>query len=395
MNIYYNKHKFETIDNLQEIDNIITNINELKYNFNIDNKNYNIFKIFSSLYCLVPECNKFNCKNGFCYKHFLNKNVEEYVNICISEIKNNYNEIKKIQNEYRIFFAEQNKHYCILNNSYLIYLYTNCNFNIQKEYIEHNKKYINNKHIDYESINVKFDKNIINKIKLFLKNNDINTIDRNINIYNIINLLHKKFLNYQCGLSNFIYHIRNNKSINTKLRKIENNVILYNHILESHLIKYIDFINTEHSIYISKHVLRADIYLILCINNNYFEMIIETDEDHHITFDEKYSEKYIKYQKYDYYKDKYAIKKGISIVRIDIKNNKINNENIDLALFCINYVIETQKPLYCFNKKYINYKKSINNDKYNEFSDIESDNDLDNNLDNNTDKFYQSESESE
>lgn len=382
MNIYYNKHNFETKDNLKEINNIITNINQLKYKFNIDNNNYNLFKIYSSLYCLIPNCNKFNCKNGFCYKHFLNKNVEEYVNICISELKNNYNEIKKIQNKYRIFFAEQNKHYCVLNNSYLIYLYTNCNFNIQKEYMIHNKKYINNKHIDYESITVKFDKNIINKIKLFLKNNDINTLDRDINIYNIINLLHKKFLNYQCGLSNFIYHIKNNKSINTKLRKIENNVILYNRILESHLIKYIDFINTEHSIYISKHVLRADIYLILCVNNNYFEMIIETDEDHHITFDEKYSEKYTKYQKYDYYKDKYAIKKGISFVRIDINNSKITDKNIDLALFCINYIVETQKPLYYFNKKYINYKKSINNDKYNEFSDLDSD----------IDQLYQSES---
>ena len=391
MNIYYNKHNFETEDNLKEINNIITNINQLKYKFNIDNNNYNLFKIYSSLYCLIPNCNKFNCKNGFCYTHFSKKNNEEYVNICISEIKNNNTEIKKIENKYRIFFAEQIKYYCILNNSYLIYLYTNCNFNIQKEYMLHNQKYINNKHIDYESITVKFDKNIINKIKLFLKNNDINTLDRDINIYNIINLLHKKFLNYQHGLSNFIYNIKNNKSINTKLRKIENNIILYNRILESHLIKYIDYINIEHSLYISNHVLRADIYLILCIDNNYFEMIIETDEDHHITFNEKYNEEYTKYLKYDYYKDKYAIKKGISFVRIDINNSKITDKNIDLALFCINYIIETQKPLYYFNKKYINYKKSIHTDKYNEFSDIESniDNDLDNNLDNNLDKLYQ------
>jgi hypothetical protein len=373
MNIYYNKHNFETEDNLKEINNIITNINQLKYKFNIDNNNYNLFKIYSSLYCLIPNCNKFNCKNGFCYTHFSKKNNEEYVNICISEIKNNNTEIKKIENKYRIFFAEQIKYYCILNRNYLIYLYNNCNFNIQKEYMIHNQKYINNKHIDYESITVKFDKNIINKIKLFLKNNDINTLDRDINIYNIINLLHKKFLNYQHGLSNFIYNIKNNKSINTNLRKIENNIILYNRILESHLIKYIDYINIEHSLYISNHVLRADIYLILCIDNNYFEMIIETDEDHHITFNEKYNEEYTKYLKYDYYKDKYAIKKGISFVRIDINNSKINDENIDLALFCINYIIETQKPLYYFNKKYINYKKSINIDKYNEFSDIESD----------------------
>jgi len=371
MNIYYNKYNFETVNNIKEINNIISNINQQKYKFDIDDNNYNIFKTYSSLYCLIPNCSNFNCHNGCCYIHFSNKNIEENVNICILELKNNYTKIKKIQNKYRIFFTEQIKYYDKLNKNYLIYLYTICNFNIQKEYILNNIKYINNKYIDYEAINVNFDQNIINKINLFLKTNDINTLDRNINIYNIINLIHKKFINYQCNLHNFIYKIKNNIYINTNLRKIENNIILYNHILKSHLIKYIDYINIEHSLYISNHVLRADIFLILCIDNNYFELIIETDEDRHITFKEKYDETYIKNLKYDYYKDKYAIKNGISFVRININNSKINDKNINLALFCINYIIETKKPLYYFNKKYINYKKSINVNMYDEFSDIE------------------------
>jgi hypothetical protein len=372
MNTYYNKYLFETENNLNEINNIILKINQKKYINNIDNNNYNIFKIASSLYCLEENCNNFNCQNGYCYIHFSNKNIEEYINICLFELKNNYTGIKKLQNKYKLYFAKEICYYSKLNINYLIYLYTTCNFNIQKEYIINNKQYINNKIIDYESINVKFDKNIINKINIYLKNNDITALKRNINVYNIINLIYKKFTNYQYGLNNFIYKIKNNKVINKKLKKIENNIILYNYILQSHLINYIDYINTEHSLYISNHVLRADIFIILCVNNNYFELIIETDEDHHIIFDEKYYEKYTKYLKYDYYKDKYAIKNGISLVRINIDNYVINEKNIDLALFCINYIIETQKPLYYFNTQYINYKKSISDLKYDEFSDIES-----------------------
>ena len=32
--------------------------------------------------------------------------------------------------------------------------------------------------------------------------------------------------------------------------------------------------------------------VILCIDNNYFELIIETDEDRHIIFKDKYIKKY-------------------------------------------------------------------------------------------------------
>lgn len=376
MNTYYNKYIFDTETTTKKINDIISNINKRIYKFNINNNNYTIFKLYSSFYCLNPDCKNFNCYNGYCHKHFSNKNIDEYINICIDELKNNYRDIRKIHNNYRIFFAEEIKYYSILKINYLIYLYTNCNFNIQKEYIIHNKQYFNNKSINYKSINVKFEKTIINKIKLYLENNDINKIERKINIYNIINLIHKKFQNYQTRLGNLIYNIKNNNIINTNLRKIENNVILYNRILESHLINYIDYIDTEHSLSISKHVLRADIYLIICVDNNYFEMIIETDEDHHITFNEKYSNQCTKYLKYDYYKDKYAIKNGISIVRINIDNHVISDKNIDLALFCINYIIETQKPLYYFNKKYINYKKNIDIKTYDDFSDIEDDNTL-------------------
>ena len=204
---YYNKYLFDSETNLNKIDDIISNINNIVYKFNIDNNNYNIFKLYSTFYCIESECNNFNCLNGYCYKHFSNKNIEAYINLCKNELKNNYKEIKKIENKYRIYFAEQIKYYYKINRLYLIYLYTNCNFNKQKEYIFHNKQYINNKCINYECINVKFDKNIINKIKIYLENNDINIIERKINVYIMIKQIHKKFQNYQIRLSNLIYNI--------------------------------------------------------------------------------------------------------------------------------------------------------------------------------------------
>jgi hypothetical protein len=131
--------------------------------------------------------------------------------------------------------------------------------------------------------------------------------------------------------------------------------------------EYIEYINVEHTLYLSKHLLRADIYLIICVDNHFFELLIETDENQHTSTNLNYE----KQHKYDYYKDKYAIRNGVSLVRIFIENSNINDKNIDLALFCISYIIETKKPLYYFNKQYINFRKNINNNKYYEYSDIE------------------------
>jgi len=94
--------------------------------------------------------------------------------------------------------------------------------------------------------------------------------------------------------------------------------------------------------------------MILHIDNNYFQVIIETDEFHHINKKNRLNNSQI----YDTKKDIYAIKYGISFIRINI-NKVINNRDIDRALFCIEYIILTKKPVYYFNKKYIKYKSNI------------------------------------
>ncbi len=370
---YINKYNFEDDSNITIINNLITDLQQKKFKFNIDNNKYSIFSLYSSFYCI--DCDNFNCSKGYCDIHYNKFKLREnnYINTCIDEFNNNYNEIITLQNKYKHFFSQNIIQLRKIMTNYFIYLSSHCNFTIQKDYAKQNIKYLNDTIIDYQKINVNFDKKILENVKTFLKTNDISLIERNINIYNMIQFISKKYSNYQHGLNNLIYHIRHNK-ITDNYKKIENNIILYNRIMESHLINYIDFIDIEYSLFISKHMLRADIYLLLHINNNYFEVIIETDEKHHL----KYKHTTLKY---DYYKDKYAIENGISIIRININNHKINNNNINLALFCINYIIETQQPIYYFNKKYIEYMNT-NNDK---LHDILNNNSLDNkNTDNNS-----------
>jgi hypothetical protein len=233
------------------------------------------------------------------------------------------------------------------------------NTNIQKETIINNKKYFNKKFINYKNINTIFDESIKNKIK----NKEYTESDYKINIYIMILYLQKKFSNFQINLKFFTYKLKNIE-YKQKFKKIQNNILLYNKIIDSNVINYIDYINTEHTINISKHKLRFDIFILLRIDNEYIKIIIETDEDAHFTYNKKSL-------KYDYYKDKYSIKNGYSMIRINLNKNKLSNEDIKFVLFCINYIIETKKPIYYFSKKYIDYLQSIDNNIYDEFSDVD------------------------
>jgi hypothetical protein len=105
---------------------------------------------------------------------------------------------------------------------------------------------------------------------------------------------------------------------------------------------------------INNKYLRFDLYLILHIDNNYFQVIIETDESHHINNNRRLNNGQIN----DNYKDIFAIKYGISFIRLNV-NDIISDYEINRALFCIDYIILTKKPVYYFNKEYIKYKNNI------------------------------------
>jgi len=374
MNIYYNKYKSDDNIENKKIDNIIDDINNKKYIFYVDN-NYNIFKQFSTFYCTY--CDNLSVLHSLCHKHYDKQKIIDIINhnrdIFINEVNENYKDIKKNHNKYRKLYVDN---MIILNTAKQICeknLFKYYNFKIQLQCSKQNLQYIGKNMINYNAINTKFNKDIEQKIQNYIKNTDTAKIERKINVYIIINFLQKKFLIYQTHLSNTIYNIRKN-TYNPTYHKIPNNYILYDRIINSYFINFIDYIDTETTIILSNHALRFDIFLVLCIDNIHFHMIIETDESHHLTDD-------IKIRKYDYYKDKYAVKNGTSMIRINI-NKTITENDINFALFCIGYVIETKKPLYHFNENYVD-NIILNHINYDDFSDNDSDSDSDNDIDKN------------
>lgn len=376
INIYFNKIPYgkyiKYIDNI--IENFTTNnkilFKDLK-NKDIDTycNNIMLLKLFNLNYCY--KCNNFSDYVGFCIKH-INKNslqcyYDDFKNIfeCNNELNIKYinNYIYNLLNYYRIHIYKLSnimKYY----ESFILSLYDFSNQNTN------NKKYINNIYnINYYKLNTHFDKNIsINIIDDFYSNTT-----KIINIICIIVFLYKKY-KYQKYLINYILTY---KCITQTF--ISNSDILYNHIINSNIINNIEFIETEKVVSIENHPLRFDIFIIIKHQLKLLKLVIETDEKHH---------KYQKYIPYDIIKDKYCIKNGISLLRLKI-NNKINENNINFALFFIKYLIEYGKPIYYFDDEYIDsHIKTINNDIYNlTFGKIKNINNIKNTI-NNTNSIY-------
>jgi len=356
METYYTYHDIpdkKIKDNINQIINEL-NSNTFEFNFKVDNSDkFIIFKHYKSLKCNF--CDKFAYGNTTCIEHYYEHiNDDKTDNECTQEIIQNTREIKKIYRKFAMKLSEKFQFHSIINSYYINNVLKNLNFNNQISIIGNNLKYIiKDKYVKYEEINTKFDKQIIRQIKNFIESNDISKIPRKINIFIFTELLHKNISKYQHSLSNKIYKIiKYNKTY--KIYKIPNNIILYYKIINSHLVNYIDYITTEYKLLINNTYLKADIYMILHIDNNYFQVIIETDEFHHIN--KKY--RLDNSQLYDTKKDLYAIKYGISFIRLNI-HKYINNDNINRALFCIEYIILTKKPVYYFNEEYIKYKNII------------------------------------
>jgi hypothetical protein len=330
------------------------NSDTFEYNFKVENADkFIIFKHYKTLKCNF--CDKLAYGNTSCINHYYDHIHDEKTDVeCKQEILQNTREIRKIHKNFATKISEKLRFHTIMNTYYINNIFPNLNFNNQISVIKNNSQYIiKDRYVKYEEINTKFDKQIIQQIKDFIKSNNISKIPRKINIFIFTELLHKNISKYQQSLSNKIYKIiKYNKTY--KIYKIPNNIILYYKIIDSHLINYIDYITTEYKLLINNTYLKADIYMILHIDNNNFQVIIETDEQHHTN--KKYRLEYSQIN--DNYKDIFAIKYGISFIRLNI-DKVIKNRDIDRALFCIEYIILTKKPVYYFNKEYIKYKNNI------------------------------------
>lgn len=279
-------------------------------------------------------------------------NYADYVGYCINHI-DKY-KIQTTQYTFINSISKYNKEEIEYINSYLYELNNYYNKNILKlkltikKYKEimlplydfsnqttDNKQYINNKYnIDYYSLNTIFKNKFIVDIIPYFNNTNM----RNIDLINLIVFLLKKY-SYQKYILDTIKYKR---LISTTF--ISNSELLYNHIFNSNIMFYTEFIETEKNISVDNHTLRFDIFMIVRFGLKYLTLVIETDEQHHYNKSNN---------KYDILKDKYCIENGISLLRLHI-DKKINDGQINFAFFFIKYLIKYGHPIYYFSDRYIN-----------------------------------------
>lgn len=346
----YNK-QIETILNSFNMSNKQKNLILYKnINLNIRDtvcNNINILKLINLNYC--NECNKYADYIGLCVDHFNQNLINKYINEYYEYINNHPEHNEYIQNylhEYhKIIVKYKNMCKQILdcyNKNTLVTFDMNKNINYT-QYI--NKIY----DIDYDKINVYFDKNIVCDL---IEQYNLKQIEQ-IDIIILIKFLHRKY--------KFDTYIYENIFIKNKPTNIfiGNNNILFNHIFNSNLIYNIEYIDTEYPVNINGHTLRFDIYIIMKVMDiscdkprfRYFKLVIETDENHHYNINSNTSDKL---------KDKYCIENELSLLRIDVtlNNNKLSEQNIEFCLFFMKYLITIKEPIYYFSSKYIDTHKN-------------------------------------
>jgi len=259
------------------------------------------------------------------FEHELKNNKKEIINT-ITNITNIVSYIKQI-----LYITEQLYYATLFKHNNI-----QCMFSYKKCYIHPPF---------YNKVNTIFKNDIIiDIIKHFNDNADYNNIH---NIFSLLAFLKKQYnfnMQYLFDLRNNIRYNGEYKNNHIKKIYIGNNDILYQHIINSKINKYIEYITPEYSIYNinNNNHLRFDLYIILNIDNNYFELCIETDEKYHRS----------QFNKNDMIKDNILIDSNISFIRIDIEK-KITDKEINFVLFCIEYLIKTKSPIYYFSDKYI------------------------------------------
>ena len=346
--------------------NLILYRNNTSYNRDKICEKINILKLINLNYC--NNCDRYADYLGFCLDHLDQKIIDQYISEYYEYI-NTYPEHSEYIENFLIEYQQTIKRY-IRSCKNILECYDKNNivsYDIQNnEY----KQYINNIYdINYDKINIEFDKNIV--IELLEEYNDIKI--KKIDIIILIKFLHRKY-NYDM----YVYENIFRKNSPTKIF-IGNNNKLYNHIFNSNIIYNIEFIDTEYPLKIDGHTLRFDIYMIIKVLDldipkyKYYKLVIETDENHHYC---------INNNNYDKLKDRYCIENDISLLRIDVtqNNNKLSKQDIEFCLFFIKYLIKIKKPIYYFSSKYIDaHQQQIKNININiNINDINDINDIDN-----------------
>ena len=349
----YNKIIYKNFDDfIIKIINIFKNKQLL-----LNNKKINItfIKLLDNNYCEL--CDKYADYYGFCIEHYDQDKINKYRDDFIENIikcNNTQTEFINYYFEYHKTLKNYIKKIKLIQKYYFNNIYTLLNFKNQKSYKIHNTKYINNIYnINYNELNVIFDDEISHNIIYNFNSN----IQKSHNIIIFLIYLLKKYTYDYINLKMLYKNPQDN--INKKTF-IGNNNILYNKIYNSKIINNIEYMETERPLHINNTTLRIDLYIIINsynVNDNtidYFEIFIECDEKHH------YNKNNIKN---DILKDKYCIENNISLLRLEIKNNRIDENEINFCIFFINYIKEYNKSVYYFSDRYIEtHKIKLKND---------------------------------
>jgi|688.fasta_scaffold114526_4 hypothetical protein len=311
-------------------------------------------KIFLSNIC--NECDNYSFRYGMCYNHFKQLNINNIIEKIINKYSNKetYDELLEIKSEISSNIYRINNE---INKNIIKFKSHKYLFQKQRELSNtiKNKNIINN---DITIFNYKIlIENILEIIKNCKNTNYQEVTEKHIS-KNIKNDLNLKNIEYKNNVHNkeLIRHI-----IKCMLKKqfIKNsNVIYNNNILLTKLQNYYKdtknmiYSTTEFTIDICGHALRYDLYFIIKTNtNDLFEVIIETDEDHHYNIKRQLG------NIYDIYKDIYCFENCISLLRL--KTKKLKQTDINIAINFINEIIKTNFPTYNISNDYIIAKNEI------------------------------------
>ncbi len=353
ISVYYfeNANKFKSLLQFDIINSKIYNnillkdeINNIKFNlFNVE-----LFELFNNNKCKI--CNNIVIKKmGYCIQHFNKFNGNSLHYDALKKItKLNVNEL----NELKLSLYK-------LHNDIVIML---------RKCINIDESSINNYNIFYKTL-TNFKKKLINENKGFIIYGNRIMYKDLINYYNNFNSKKQMNYNYDLSQNNFNLikdiiknefkrrqcrnelEIFSNLKFNNTIRKLkcDNSEYIFEKIMcNQNINKWTYWVELEKNLLINNKNYRYDLYMIIKTkNNNFIDLIIETDEAHHYNDNVKRS---------DNDKDVFAITHGIAIIRIDLSASKIITDNIiKFVIKSITDIHFTNKPIYYFSDKYINF----------------------------------------